>query len=215
MTLQANLKAITEGVRQQAPAEVFAAIEAANAKLEISGIAGRALKAGDRIPDFDLPDATGKVVRSADLLAAGPLVISFYRGSWCPYCSLELKTLQQNLSEFRARGATLVAISPQTPDESLTTKEKNELAFPVLSDAGSKVARKFGLVFTLDETLKPIFKAFGIDLLAHNGVDTWELPIPATYVVAKSGKIVSACVDVDYRNRAEPAEILKSLDKAV
>jgi peroxiredoxin len=214
MTLQANLKAITEGVRQQAPAEVFAAIEAANAKLEISGIAGRALKAGDRIPDFDLPDATGKVVRSADLLAAGPLVISFYRGSWCPYCSLELKTLQQNLSEFRARGATLVAISPQTPDESLTTKEKNELAFPVLSDAGSKVARKFGLVFTLDETLKPIFKAFGIDLLAHNGVDTWELPIPATYVVAKSGKIVSACVDVDYRNRAEPAEILKSLDKA-
>lgn len=215
MTLQANLKAITEGVRQQAPAEVFAAIEAANAKLEISGIAGRALKAGDGIPDFDLPDATGKVVRSADLLAAGPLVISFYRGSWCPYCSLELKTLQQNLSEFRARGATLVAISPQTPDESLTTKEKNELAFPVLSDAGSKVARKFGLVFTLDETLKPIFKAFGIDLLAHNGVDTWELPIPATYVVAKSGKIVSACVDVDYRNRAEPAEILKSLDKAV
>jgi len=215
MTLQANLKAITEGVRQQAPAEVFAAIEAANAKLEISGIAGRALKAGDRIPDFDLPDATGKVVRSADLLAAGPLVISFYRGSWCPYCSLELKTLQQNLSEFRARGATLVAISPQTPDESLTTKEKNELAFPVLSDAGSRVARKFGLVFTLDETLKPIFKAFGIDLLAHNGVDTWELPIPATYVVAKSGKIVSACVDVDYRNRAEPAEILKLLEKAV
>jgi peroxiredoxin len=215
MTLQANLKAITEGVRQQAPAEVFAAIEAANAKLEISGIAGRALKAGDRIPDFDLPDATGKVVRSADLLAAGPLVISFYRGSWCPYCSLELKTLQQNLSEFRARGATLVAISPQTPDESLTTKQKNELAFPVLSAAGSKVARKFGLVFTLDETLKPIFKAFGIDLLAHNGVDTWELPIPATYVVAKSGKIVSACVDVDYRNRAEPAEILKWLEKAV
>ena len=215
MTLQANLKAITEGVRQQAPAEVFAAIEAANAKLEMSGIARRALKAGDRIPDFDLPDATGKVVRSADLLAAGPLVISFYRGSWCPYCSLELKTLQQNLSEFRARGATLVAISPQTPDESLTTKEKNELAFPVLSDAGSKVARKFGLVFTLDETLKPIFKAFGIDLLAHNGVDTWELPIPATYVVAKSGKIVSACVDVDYRNRAEPAEILKWLEKAV
>ena len=215
MTLQANLKAITEGVRQQAPAEVFAAIEAANAKLEISGIAGRALKAGDRIPDFDLTDATGKVVRSADLLAAGPLVISFYRGAWCPYCSLELKTLQQNLSEFRARGATLVAISPQTPDESLTTKQKNELAFPVLSDAGSKVARKFGLVFTLDETLKPIFKAFGIDLLAHNGVDTWELPIPATYVVAKSGKIVSACVDVDYRNRAEPAEILKWLEKAV
>ena len=215
MTLQANLKAITEGVRQQAPAEVFAAIEAANAKLEMSGIARRALKAGDRIPDFDLPDTTGKVVRSTDLLAAGPLVISFYRGSWCPYCSLELKTLQQNLSEFRARGATLVAISPQTPDESLTTKEKNELAFPVLSDAGSKVARKFGLVFTLDETLKPIFKAFGIDLLAHNGVDTWELPIPATYVVAKSGKIVSACVDVDYRNRAEPAEILKWLEKAV
>jgi peroxiredoxin len=214
MTLQANLKAITEGVRQQAPAEVFAAIEAANVKLEQTGIAERALKVGDRMPDFELPDATGKIVRSADLLANGPIVISFYRGSWCPYCSLELKTLQQNLSEFRVKGATLVAISPQTPDQSLTTKQKNELAFPVLSDVGSEVARKFGLVFTLDETLKPIFKAFGIDLVAHNGVDTWELPVPATYVVARSGKIVSAFVDVDFRNRAEPTEILKSLDKA-
>ncbi len=214
MTLQANLKAITEGVRQQAPAEVFAAIEAANAKLARTGIAERALKVGNNIPDFELPDATGKLVRSKDLLASGPIVITFYRGSWCPYCSLELKTLQQSLSEFRAKGATLVAISPQTPDHSLTTKEKNELAFPVLSDVGSNVARKFGLVFTLDETLKPIYKAFGVDLAAHNGVDSWELPLPATYVVAKSGKIVSAFVDADYRNRAEPAEILKSLDRA-
>src|SRR6476646_1373408 len=104
MTLQANLKAITEGVRQQAPAEVLSAIEAANEKLAASGIAGRALKKGDKLPAFELPDATGKSVRSADLLAKGPLVITFYRGAWCPYCSLELKTLQEMLQEFRAKG---------------------------------------------------------------------------------------------------------------
>ena len=214
MTLQANLKAITENVRQQAPAEVFATIDGASAALAKTGIAERALKPGDRLPEFELPDATGKIVRSADLLAKGPIVISFYRGNWCPYCNLELKALQQHLPDFSSKGATLVAISPQTPDQSLTMKEKNQLAFPVLSDVGSNVARKFGLVFTLDESLKSIHKAFGIDLVAHNGVDTWELPVPATYVVARSGKIASAFVDLDWRNRAEPAEILKSLDRA-
>lgn len=213
MTLQSDLNAITASVKQQVPAEAFAAMEAANVKLADTGLARRAVGKGQSIPDFELPDANGKTVRSKDLLAKGPLVISFYRGAWCPYCSLELKALQDRLPDIRRKGATLVAISPQTPDTSLSTKEKLELAFPVLSDVGNVVARKFGLVFELDPSLRPIYTAFGIDLKASNGDSSWELPVPATYVVSKDGKIVDAFVDVDYRNRLEPDLILRSLEK--
>lgn len=122
MNLASELKAVTDTVRQQAPAEVFMAMEAATAKLAASGLAGKVLKPGKRIPDFELPDATGKIVRSTDLRAKGPLLISFYRGHWCPYCNLELKALQEHLADIVARGGTLVAISPQTPDQSLTTQ---------------------------------------------------------------------------------------------
>jgi peroxiredoxin len=183
----------------------------ANAKLAATGLAGKALKKGQNMPQFELPDATGKLVRSRDLLAKGPLLICFYRGEWCPYCNLELKALQNRLDDITAKGATLVGISPQTPDHSLSTQQKNALKFPVLSDANCGLARKFGLVFAL---LHAIYTAFGINLKASNGVDTWELPIPATYVVAKSGKIVEAFVDTDYRNRLEPDSVIEWLGQA-
>jgi len=214
MTLQSDLNAITANVKQQAPTEVFAAMEAANVKLADSGLANKAAARGQSIPEFELPDANGNLVRSKDLLRKGPVVISFYRGVWCPYCSVELKAPQDRLADITQRGATLVAISPQTPDSSLTTKEKLELAFPVLSDVGNVLARKFGLVFALDPTLRPIYTAFGIDLQASNGDASWELPVPATYVVGSDGKIVDVFVDVDYRNRLEPDVILQWLDKA-
>lgn len=201
MNLVTELKAVTESVRQQAPAEVMTAMETATAKLAASGLAGKALKRGDRMPDFELPDATGKIVRSIDLRAKGALLISFYRGHWCPYCSLEFKALQERLADITAKGATLVAISPQTPDQSLTTQQKYELKFPVLSDSGNKVARKFGLVYTLDEGLRPIYQAFGIDLTAHNGDSSFELPVPATYLVDKNGTVLDSYVNVDYRER--------------
>lgn len=208
MTLATELNAVTEGVRRNLPADVFAAMEAANLKLAASGLADRALRRGKRMPDFELPDANGRLVRSADLRANGPLLISFYRGSWCPYCSLELKALQARLDEITAKGATLVAISPQTPDRSLTTAEKNALRFPVLSDAGNRVARQFGLVFTLDASLRPVYQTFGIDLAAHNGDDSLELPVPATYAIARDGTVLDAFVDADYRKRVEPETIL-------
>jgi peroxiredoxin len=214
VTLKTDLEAVTRSVKEQIPADAFGAMEAANAKLAATGIASRALKKGQNMPEFELPDATGTIVRSRDLLAKGPLLISFYRGEWCPYCNLELKALQDRLADITAKGATLVGISPQTPDLSLSTQQKHALKFPVLSDANCDVARKFGLVFALDESLHAIYTAFGINLRASNGVDSWELPIPATYVVAKSGKIVEAFVDTDYRNRLEPDAVLGWLDRA-
>ena len=212
MNLATELKAVTESVRQQAPAEVMAAMETATAKLAASGLANKTLKRGSHMPDFELPDATGKIVRSIDLRAKGALLISFYRGHWCPYCSLELKALQERLADITAKGATLIAISPQTPDQSLTTQQKYELNFPVLSDSGNTIARKFGLVYTLDESLRPIYQAFGIDLKAHNGDSSFELPVPATYLVDKNGTVLDSYVNVDYRERLSLETTLSWLD---
>lgn len=168
---------------------------------------------GDTAPDFELPDQLGRTVKSADFRAQEPLVISFYRGGWCPYCNLELRALQQHLPQFTALGASLVAISPQLPDESMTTVEKNELSFPVLSDVGNQVARQFGLVFSLSESLRPIYADFGIDLPKYNGTDTFELPVPATFVIDSAGTVKAAYVNADYKQRMEPAEIVEVLTK--
>ena len=204
MNLTAELRSVTESVRQQAPAAIFSTMERANTKLATSGLVDQALKRGDRMTDFELPDATGQIVRSVDLRKHAMLLVSFYRGAWCPYCNLELKALQERHTDIAAAGATLVAISPQTPDYSLTTQQKNDLRFPVLSDQGNKVARRFGLVFTVDENLWPIYQAFGIDLEAHNGDESFELPVPATYLVAQDGSVLESFVHTDYRSRLEP-----------
>lgn len=165
------------------------------------------------MPDFELPDATGKLVRSSVLRTQGALLISFYRGHWCPYCNLALKALQERLADISALGAQLLAISPQTPDHSLSTQQKHELKFPVLSDLGNKVAKQFGLVYTLDASLKPIYEAFGIDLVAHNGDSNFELPIPATYLVAEDGSVLESFLDVDYRKRLAPETALAWLER--
>ncbi len=214
MNLTSELKAVTESVRRQAPAEVFSAIEKANTRLAISGLAHKALRRGDKMPDFELPDATGQTVKTRELRQHGLLLLSFYRGEWCPYCNLELKALRERHADIVAAGATLVAISPQTPDRSLTTRQKHELMFPVLSDQGNQVARRFGLVFTLEESLRPIYHAFGIDLKEHNGDVSFELPVPATYLVAKDGNVLEAFVNCDYRDRLEPATALAWIRKA-
>jgi peroxiredoxin len=139
------------------------------------------------------------------------VVVSFYRGGWCPYCNLELRALQNALPEIKQLGAQLVAISPQTPDESLSTAEKNELEFAVLSDIGSATAKAYGIAFDLTEELRPIYSRLGHALPDKNGDDSWILPIPATYVIDKDGIVALAFVDVDYRNRLEPAEIVTAI----
>ncbi|QDK31427.1 MULTISPECIES: peroxiredoxin-like family protein [Sphingomonadaceae] len=195
--------------------EIAAAMARADAELAATGIAGRALSAGQVAPDFILNDARGASVGLRDLLRTGPVVVSFYRGGWCPYCNLELRALQAILPQIVARGAGLVAISPELPDESLSTAERNALAFPVLSDTGLQVARDWGIAFDLAEELRPIYAQLGHALPERNGTAGWVLPIPATFVIASDRVVRLAFVDSDYRNRLEPAAVLAALDSIV
>jgi peroxiredoxin len=174
--------------------------------LEASGIVDRVLGEGSTSPDFELPDISGQLVRLSDLLAKGPVIVSFYRGQWCPFCSLELIALQRSLTEVDAVGASLVAISPNKPDVSLETVENLELTFPVLSDYDNKVAKQFNLVFEMTEENVELYEAMGRDIGAMNGTGKWELPIPATYVIGRDRVIRYAFVDLNHRRRAEPAD---------
>ena len=166
---------------------------------------------GDAAPEFELPDARDGNVTLADLRRDGPVVLVFYRGAWCPYCNLQLRAFQSALEDLHAAGATLVAISPQTPDNSLTLAEQAELAFPVLSDVGNAVARSYGLVFALGAEDRELHAGIGIDLAASNGDDSWELPAPAVFVVDPDGTIRFASVAGDYRWRVGPDEVLAAL----
>ena len=188
-----------------------ATIEAATARLRASGIERTALKVGAAAPELSLPDASGQPCRLAALWALGPVVLVFYRGGWCPYCNLGLRAWQQQLPQLKALGASLVAVSPQTPDNSLSTAEKNALLYPVLSDSALTAARGFGVVFDLPPELVDLYQAVGHDLPVTNGNGQWALPVPATYVVSPDGRIAYAHVDTDYRNRAEPADVMALL----
>jgi peroxiredoxin len=193
------------------PESIKAEMVQATTDLINTKIAEQSLSRGQKVPNFALLNAVGKEITLDSLLARGTLVIAFYRGGWCPYCNLELRALQQALPEIEAKGATLIAISPETPDSSLTTQEKNELSFEVLSDRGNLLAKQFGLVFTLPESLRPIYSNFGIDIPAHNGDATFELPLPATYLVATDGTVVYSFAHGDYTQRLNPAEIIEQL----
>jgi peroxiredoxin len=170
-----------------------------------------ALRVGDRAPAFTLPDARGGDVALADLLAGGPVVLVFYRGGWCPYCNLQLAAFQSALAELRAAGAALVAVSPQTPDESLSVAERHALEFPVLSDAGNAVARTYGLVFRQSEAATTTSRGLGIELAAYNGDDSNTLPAASTFVIGPDGVIRFASVSGDYRWRVGPDEVLAAL----
>lgn len=211
MNLQDQIKEFQKEFLKDVPDEVLKIILEATEKLTQSGITINSLKGGDKAPSFSLPAVNGKPVSSIQLLEKGPLIINFYRGGWCPYCNLELKAYQKILPEIKELGAQLVAISPNLPDKSLSTIEKNSLTFEVLSDIENKAAREFGLVFTLDDKLRPIYKQFGINIPEDNGDDSYELPFPATYVVSSDGTIVLAFVDADYTKRLDPAEVVRAL----
>jgi peroxiredoxin len=183
------------------------------AELIESGQAQRAKKAGDAAPEFTLNDPEGNPVTSRNLLAEGPLVISFYRGVWCPYCNLELQALQATLSEITARGASLVAISPQIAANSRKSQRDNRLEFPILSDVRSEVANAFGIRFALPGYLAEVYKTFGNNLPDINDDPAWVLPMPARYVIGTDGTIVYAEVNPDYTHRPDPSELLPVLDR--
>lgn len=211
MTLRDELEQQLAKFRQRASGELIETIQAGVDELIDSGIARRAAGEGDMAPVFALPNALGTRVELSALLAAGPVVVTFYRGGWCPYCNLQLRAYQRVLPELRALGATLVAISPEPPDASLSMREKNALEFEVLSDIEAKAAKAYGVLFDLSDALREAYVGMGKDLSQINADGAWHLPIPATYVIAPNGRIRLAYVDPEYRNRLEPAEILAAV----
>ena len=180
-------------------------------KLHRSHTGESAIAVGEIAPNFTLLDATGKAVNLRSKLNEGPLVLSFYRGGWCPFCNLELQALQALLPEIKALGANLIGISPETPDNSMTTAEKQQLQFDVLSDVGNSTARDYGLIFTVYEEMRPLYLKWGLDVPASNGDDSWELPVPATYIIDSDCVARTAHVDKDYTKRMEPGQILTAL----
>jgi peroxiredoxin len=198
---------------RQPSKEVLDTMHRATDELIRSGQAQRAKKAGDTAPVFTLNDPDGKPVSSRELLAQGPLVISFYRGVWCPYCNLELQALQEAFAEITARGASLVAISPQTAPNSRKSQRENKLDFPILSDRKSEVANAFGIRFALPDYLVELYKGFKNDLPTFNDDPSWVLPMPARYVIGIDGIIAYAEVNPDYTQRPDPSELLPVLDR--
>jgi peroxiredoxin len=211
MSLKAEPDAFRADLTAKLPHKVRRAVARADMELAPSGVLERALRAGDRVPDFQLPDVRANWIRLNDLLAKGPVVLSFYRGGWCQYSSLELQALQSVLPQITGLGAELVAISSQTPDQSLSTAEKNGITFPVLSDVGSSTATAFGIAFEVAEELRPQYVQSGHALPDKNGGESWTLPIPATYVLDRDGTIALAFLDVDYRHRLDPRDVLTVL----
>lgn len=214
MSLQDRLDAFKAEFIAARPPEVRATMERATAELIASGAAGRALKAGDRAPAFALEAPDGTPVTSADLLAQGPLVVSFYRGVWCPYCNMELQALEAARAEFEAAGAKLVAISPQNRVNSRKSLRENALGFPILSDTGNTVAAAFGLRFALPGYLVELYKSLGNMLPLFNGDDSWTLPMPGRFVIGSDGVIAYAEVNPDYTRRPEPADMLPAIRRA-
>jgi peroxiredoxin len=205
-----ELEEFREKSSKTAPPERLRIYEQGIEEVRKSGVIEKALKVGDRAPDFELPDANGKKVKLSELLSRGPVVVTWYRGGWCPYCNIALRGFHNSLPEIRSAGASLVAISPETPDNSLSTSEKNHLDFEVLSDRGNKVAHAYGVAYKIPKVVAEQFKG-RLDLAKHNADDSDELPLGATYVIDREGIIRFAFVDADYRKRAEPADVIAAL----
>lgn len=206
--LQTELNAMAEQFAKSADPAMLDTFAKAIDNLVATGILEQTKAVGDKAPDFELTDANGNTVALADMLAKGPVVLTFYRGGWCPYCNVQLRSYQENLSTFTALGASLVAVSPELPDNALATAEKNELKFTVLSDSGNEVADAFGLRYEIDPA---IAERFGPMLETNNGEDSHTLPLTATYVIDQKGVIRYALVTADYKVRAEPTDIVSAL----
>ena len=171
------------------------------------------LKVGTKAPDFQLPNAHGEIITLSSLLAKGPVIINFYRGAWCPFCNIELRSLSSYKDKFKEYGANIVSITPQQPDKSLVQSKKGKFPFDILSDLDSSVIKKYNLFFTLPDDLVKVYKKLGLNIESFNGKGRNELPIPGTYVVDKNGVIRAAFANTDYKKRMEPKAIIEALKK--
>jgi peroxiredoxin len=209
-TLRKQLDAKAAGFKQKAPAEKIKLYEGGIEQVRATGIERTAKNVGDGAPDFALSDASGKTVKLSDLLKKGSVVLTWYRGGWCPYCNIALAAMQKKLPEIKAQGAELVAISPELPGKAAATAKKVQLDFTVLSDVGNKVARQYGVAFKLPDPIAKAYSGF-FDIEAYNGDRSNVLPMAATYVIDTKGVIRWAFVDADYKKRAEPADVVAAL----
>jgi len=219
-SLQDELDRITQNTRALVQPERLAISEQATEDLFGTGIEDRILPVGSMAPEFTLPDAlTGKSVHSTDLLAIGPLVIKFFRGRWCPYCTTELEMWRDHYAELRNKGALLVAISPQTPRQNDFTLQQHELPFPILSDPGAAVAEEFGIAYSVPEPHRRYYQGILVNIPFVNSGSTyknateasWRLPLPGLFVVRPDGTIAFSEAHADFRVRPEPADVLAVL----
>lgn len=210
--LQDDINKYKEKFVEKVPEDVRNIMLEATQKLKDEKLVNKALKVGDQIDSFSILNISNHVINiDAVLKKNSYAVLSFYRGAWCPYCNMQLARLQKILPELKILHSPLFALTPQAPDISLSQKEKSNLEFEVLCDKNNALARKFGIVFTLDDSLKPIYENFGIDILQSNKNGTFDLPLPATFVINSNHQVVYAFVDEDYTNRSEPEDILHAI----
>jgi peroxiredoxin len=210
-----------ELIARYVPADIQAIHAKVVEELKRAAIAEKALKRGDPAPDFELPDQNGKLVRSAELVARGPIVVCFIRGRWCPFCVGQMEAMNAIVPEMGKLAASVVAISPQTAHQSFLMADQHKLQFPLLSDSGNQIARKFGLVYRVPEYQQEVYRRAFVNLSFINGDSSWELPIPGTYILAeKSGnagrqttEVLYTSVNADYMERPEPADILAKLSQ--
>jgi peroxiredoxin len=200
-----------ELIAKYVPAETHAIHARAVAELKLQRLAANILPVGAKIPGFQLQDQDGKSISSSDLLARGRLVLCFIRGRWCPFCVGQMEAMNLILPEIEQFRATLVVISPQTVKQSFFMRDQHKLGFALLSDAGNKVARQFGLTYRIPEEQKAVYQRAFVNLPFVNGDDSWELPIPATYIIDRDGSVLYASADEDYTERPEPEDIVRFL----
>lgn len=200
-------------IAKYVPPETQAIHAQAVADLKQRHLAAKILPVGAKVPVFELPDHDGKTVSSSDLLAKAPLVLCFIRGRWCPFCVGQMEAMNLVLPQIGQAGASLVAISPQTVKQSFFMHDQHKLRFPLLSDAGNKVARQFGLTYRVPETQEAVFRRAFVNLPFTNGDESWELPIPATYIVDRNSAVLYASANEDYTERPEPSDLLRMLEQ--
>ncbi len=213
MTRRNPLAEIVAAIRAATPAWFGKVNDRLVQGLIDSGAADGALRVGDPLPEFLLPNAEGTLVSSSQLLANGPLVLSFYRGVWCPYCSEELNALAIAAPSLKAAGATVAAVTPEIGGVALRTKKERDLQFEILCDVDNGVAMEFGLMFRIPEDIQASYMKFNVDMPKIYGNDGWMIPIPATYVVGRDGVIAYAYVNPDYRERCDPESLIKIVSK--
>jgi peroxiredoxin len=200
-----------DSIAKYVPAETQAIHARAIAQLKQKRLAANALPVGSNIPEFQLADQDGKIVSSSDLLAEGRLVLCFIRGRWCPFCVAQMEAMNAILPEIEKAGATLAAISPQTVKQAYFMHDQHRLRFPLLSDAANGVARQFGLTYRVSQEQQALYQRTFVNLPFVNGDESWELPIPATYIIERDRTALYASANEDYTERPEPEELVAAL----